>query len=787
MPKSVKGSAVSAIAMMVAATVATPVYAQSGAEEVAEESTDPLGDIVVTARRREESAQSVPLAISVQTGEMLEQRQVSDLFSLQQLSPSLKAQAQSSQVGATRFTVRGIGTSIVGPQVESSVGIVLDDVPLARPELGNLPFFDLQRIEVLRGPQGMLFGKNAAAGLINIVSNAPALGRSEFSASATYANMTEAPSSGHRARLDVAGNVPLGDTAALRLNAFVKRDDAFTVNVRGNSDGLGQTMYGVRGKLLFEPSDSLKIYLAGDYSKESGPAESVLIHRRAAPGGLFATQDALVGITSSPENVFHASDAPINAGFEVYGGSGKIDISIGEHTLTSITALRRFVFDESHDQDGTPVNIFNGVASDTDMKQFSSELRLASPSDGALKYQFGLFYMNYKGRQSINFLGGNFIAPFLLPFPLPPGVSLFGAKTDASLRNKSYAAYGEATYDLTDALSITAGLRYTRDEYQFANVLSNPSPVIIAIFGPPRTLTASQDKGNVSYRFIANYNLSSDVLVYGSYAKGYKGPTFDRNTAALVAPEIPKVWELGFKSTLFDRRLRLNLALFDETFDGFQTSTIDGTTLRTLNAGQLKARGVELEATVVPTDGLTLTAAVLYNDTKYKDLKVPCHPGQVPQPVGTVGRNVCTLTGGLSATGTPLSLTDVAGNQLAQAPKWTGTFVARYETPISSNWSGFIQGDIYFQSSYNFRTNNDPLTVLKSNQTVGASIGATRDDGGLGVTLFVRNLFDKRIPSALDINPASDLIGDSRRGGSYDHFLNADSFRSIGLTLSLKI
>jgi iron complex outermembrane recepter protein len=262
--------------------------------------------------------------------------------------------------------------------------------------------------------------------------------------------------------------------------------------------------------------------------------------------------------------------------------------------------------------------------------------------------------------------------------------------------------------------------------------------------------------------------------VYASYARGYKGPTFDRNLATLVEPEIPTVWEVGLKSTLFDRRLQLNVAVFDQTFEGFQTSTLVGTSSRIINAGELSSRGVEVEATVVPTTGLTLTGGLLYNDTEYRNLRVPCYP---LQPTGTTGTNVC-LPGGL---------TDVSGNQLAQAPRWTGTFLARYETPISSQWTGFIQGDAYFRSSFNFRTNNDPTTVLGATETFGAAIGARQEDGRLGVTLFIRNIFDQRIPSAVGINPASDLIRDSLRGGSYDQFFNADSFRTIGLTVSLRI
>lgn len=299
-----------------------------------------LKDIIVTARRRSESAQTVPVAVSVASAESLEQHQVLNAYQLVNLTPSLQTRSTNQQAGAVNFTIRGVGTSVFGPQIEQSVGIVIDDVVMSRPQLGNVQFFDLDRVEVLRGPQGMLFGKNAAAGLINIVTAQPRLNQSEFLANILYGNTT-APGSGNLATLQVAGNTPLSSNAALRLSAFVTRQDAFTKDIALRQN-LGNTAYGGRLKILWEPSDALRLTIAGDYQHSNGPGEGVLVRRFNAPGGLIESIDAANGIVASPNNTLLASDVRNTNDSTVYGVSLKAEWDIGGgYTLTNVLAHRR--------------------------------------------------------------------------------------------------------------------------------------------------------------------------------------------------------------------------------------------------------------------------------------------------------------------------------------------------------------------------------------------------------------------------------------------------------------
>src|SRR3974390_2799251 len=200
---------------MLAGVASGCLFLQSGIAAAAEQPVaagpaPQLTEVVVTARKRDENVQSIPLAVTVQTGESLEQHQVNDLFALQRVAPSMTVQSSQGTRGAPNLSIRGIGTTISRPQVESSVGLVVDDVPLARTSMANLEFYDINNVQVLRGPQGMLFGKNAAAGLVNILTNDPGLGRKDFSVHAEYGNMNS-PTDGNRVHTDVMGNIPLAE------------------------------------------------------------------------------------------------------------------------------------------------------------------------------------------------------------------------------------------------------------------------------------------------------------------------------------------------------------------------------------------------------------------------------------------------------------------------------------------------------------------------------------------------------------------------------------------------
>lgn len=749
--------------------------APTGARQVATAGDPGLQDIIVTARRRSESVQTVPVAVSIATAASLEQHQVLNAYQLVNLTPSLQVQSSNQQAGAVNFSIRGIGTTVFGPQVESSVGVVIDDVAMSRPQFGNVQFFDLDRVEVLRGPQGMLFGKNAAAGLINITTAQPKLNSTEFLANVQYGNTT-APGAGNVASLQVAGNLPVTDHSALRVSAFVTRQDAFArdLNLRQN---LGNTAVGGRLKYLLEPSDGIRLTIAGDYQNSKGPGEGVLVHRYTAPGGLIGAINAGNGVFASPNNTRTSTDVPNTNSSDVYGGMLKAEIELGGgYTLTNVLAHRVFKMNTSIDTDTTTANLFNINRGGFRYRQTTEELRLSSPETGRLSYQLGIFYLDLRARQFL-LQGAD------LGVPVPPGLSFAGGAADTVSPTKSYAGFFEGQFKLTEELRVTAGARYTHDAIGYQISLTNPA-ALVPLYGADVQLTRRTTKNNLSYRFGLDYSVAPDVLAYATYSRGYKGPTFDQLSGSLVNPEIPKSIELGLKSTLLDRRLRLNVALFDTTFDGYQTQAqLPGTAagFKAINAGQLKTRGVEVEFTALPFEGLTISGGTTYNYTEYKNLQgIPCYYGQ---PTGTSGTNVCLADG----------TTDVSGNQLANAPRWSSTVTARYERPVSGNWIGFLQGDVYHRSAFSFSQTRDPHLRVGAAAIFGLAVGAHTQDDRLTITGFVRNLGDKRIPSFILADPAASFYvgstgqSDAALGGNYWSNFGPNSFRTIGVTLNYRM
>lgn len=735
-----------------------------------------LSDIVVTARRRSESVQRVPIAVSVASSEALQDHQIVDAYQLATISPSLQVQSTNGQVGATNFSVRGIGTSVYGPQVESSVGVVIDDVAMSRPQFGAIQFFDIDRVEVLRGPQGMLFGKNASAGLVNIVTAAPQIGVTRFLAHAQYGNMNT-PNSGTNATLEAAVNLPIGDTSAVRFTGFVSRKDGYVRNV-GRDEDLGMTEFGGRAKLLWKPSEHLNFVLAGDYIHEEGAAESAISRRFVAPGGFIAGRNAIDGIVASPRNDRIASDAPTLNEFDLGGVSLRGELELGGgYSLTNIAAYRDFRSRAQLDTDQTSVDLFNTNAIRFNFRQVSDELRLASPSGDRLSYQVGLYYLNLRAAQDV-LQGANLsgLAP-----AVPAGLSFTGARFKPVSRTNSGAAFFEGRFKVLDALRVTGGIRYTHDDLDYRITLTNPAAVLpLYALG---TFRGSTKNDNVSYRFGADLDLAADVLIYATYARGYKGPTFDQLTATSVGEEIPKSYEVGLKSTIFDRRLRLNLAIFDTTFGGFQAQVRTPTSAAgflTVNAGSLKSRGVELEFAVLPFAGLSITGGTTYNHTKYVGFAgVPCY---FSQPAGTSGTNVCL----------PDGTTDVSGNMLANAPRWSTSITTRYEQDVFNGWKGFAQADVYHRSAFNYSPTKDPRTRIDANAILGASIGVESRDGRYTLSIFGRNLTDRRIPSFILADPLSANYAntggtDASRGGNYLQQLNDASYRQIGVSLGLRM
>lgn len=730
-----------------------------------------LEEIVVTAQKRSENIQSVPVALSVVTGADLQSQHFFEASQLQYLVPSLQQESVNSQVGATNFFIRGIGTAIYGPAIESSVSTVIDDVVMARPSMGVVQFFDLDRVEVLRGPQGTLFGKNASAGVVNIVTAMPRLDRLETVDHLSYGK-TDDGSAGNEVIAQGAVNLPLSSDSAARISGFVTRQDGFARNVFRSED-LGQTEYGARIKYLWQPNDAWQIYLAADYAGESGPGGSVLVRRFDAPVGFIAGQDAAVGIAASPRNRDVAGNSATSNWFELGGAQAKVVYSFGDgYSLTDIAAYRAYHDASQLDTDLLPISFFDLNSQGRDQKEISNEFRLTSPAHGFLQYQLGLYYL-YVSDYGFNTLGAN-LEPFYPP-PPPAVIASLGSIGSSRIRNNNYAAFGQGTLSVTNSVRLILGGRFTYDDFNAVGTSTG------AGFAVPLSPTASSaggfTKANFSFKTGAEADLAAGVLGYVTFARGYKSPTFGGATGLTpIRPEIPLDTELGLKSTLLDRRLILDVALFHTKFEDFQAQAYDPALLRftTANAGVLLAKGVELDLKALPAEGLSLNGGVTFNDAVYQSFTGDsCYYGE---PAGTAGRGVCL----------PNRTSNSTGNQLALAPRWAGSLMSEYQHSLTSGLDGVLTMTYYYRSGVSYTAAHDPRTVVGGYGIAGASIGVQTKDARMRAALFARNLFDKRVPTFIVADPVSPLDGDLARGGDYLQQFDESSFRTVGISLDVR-
>ncbi|WP_257548480.1 TonB-dependent receptor [Sphingopyxis sp. DBS4] len=741
------------MALTAALAAATPALAQ---EVATDGQSSGFGDIIVTAQKRAENLQDVPISATVVSGDQLASRQIFDPSQLQLVAPSLQVKSFNAALGASNFSVRGVGTLSFSNTIESSVTSVIDGVVMGNPSLGFMNYLDLAQIEVLNGPQGMLFGKNASAGLVNITTRRPEIGRFDGQLSGEIAQM-KVPGDGLLYRLQGIVNVPLGDTAALRVSASQTHTDPVIKNlvtVPGSQYGQDQTS--LRAKLLWEPTPELSIYIAGDYAHSSGVGSGGSADRIVRTTSLFAAENADLGIVASPDNFYSSYGAPTRATFDVGGVQANIDYEFsGGHTLTSITAWRKFDADNLFDSDKHRIDILDTNHQLSTISQFTEELRLASPTGQFFEYQLGLYYFDSKSDSDITASGA-----YGETAPPPAGFDAWlGIRSTGSMTSKSYAAFGQGTLNLSDRFRFTFGGRYTYDKLKLRSISDDTGFVV------PLGATGSRDQRiseeNFSWRVGAQYDLTDDVMAYASVARGYKGPGFNLTidpNAPLIMPEIPTSYEAGIKSTLLDRHLIFNISGYTSTFKNFQAQAFDtasnGYVL--LNAGALKSRGFEIEASALPAQGLVFNLGVSYVDAFFSDFQADkCYPFQPD----------CRANGTI----------DSSGNRLPNVPKWTISLTGRYETPVSEHMAVFLQGALYSRTKSNFSSTADPSTELPGYTLFDASIGLKEIDDKYKLTLFCRNCFDKRQPTFINSN--------SQSRGDYYHMFGLNSFRTLGVSL----
>jgi len=707
-----------------------------------------VNEVIVTARRTQERALDVPIPLSVVSGADLQKQGGYTLVDIQNHVPNLIAYNSNPRNSAVG--IRGIGVSSAADGLDTSVGVYVDGVYLGRPGMALGDLIDVSQVEVLRGPQGTLFGRNSSAGVLNITTLAPSF---------TPGGSVEAQLGDlqyRQFRGTVTGPIVDGLLAG-RLTAYrTDREgwlDNRTTHIRANSVGRS----GVRGQLLFTPTSKLSVKLIAEYSDEDDTCCVSIVNSVFSPTLSAATARTLaafkqLGFTPVASREFSLNNAPQNMRTDQKAASSTVNWDAGWADFTSISAWRYWHFDPIQDSDTTPLDIIQKAAAITRDFQLSQELRLAS-KPGRFTWQAGVyaFHQKLKDHYIFDQFGTDAAAfytdyarlsnPAAAAVNITPGAQYIG---DTLVHTDSVAVFAQGNYKLTDKLVLTGGVRYTRDYRHGSTITSNEGGAIPASLSPQFHYDVTVKGDNTSYLASATYHLTDRINVYGSFSTGYKEAGLNLNapvsagTPLVLQPEKVKDGELGIKSNLFDGRVSLDANLFWTHLTGLQANITPTNGNRTYlaNVGDIRARGVEAEGDWRITDQLTFSANGSYNDATYTAYhNAPC-------PAGVSG--VCDLT----------------GRPVYEAPRWVANAILRYETELADGVKPFAQADYTFHSDMYGSADDAAYALIKAYSLVNFRVGARFNDH-YEVTVWVQNAFDKKYFQTLS---AATLVGASPWG-----------------------
>ena len=731
---------------------ATPASAADAAAALPQ-----VEEINVTARYRKESAQKVPISITALPAEQIAKQGAFNLKQLVQQLPGLNIQGISGR--NQTITIRGIGTNAGGTNdgLEQGVGLYVDGV--YRPRTGSVitDLIDIDTIQLLRGPQGTLFGKNAVAGAIDIKTREPSF-EPEAKAELSYGNYNYL-----RGYLSLDSKI--NDDLAFRVSYLRTQRDGLIYNTSFGKHWDGLDNHSARLDILYAPTTDLKFRLIADYSIQKGDVgfQSVaqVLPTTLANGTQvrgFYRRAADVGYTPIPIDPF-ARRVDIDSGqydkMPSWGIQGRADWNLGPLTLTSITAYRNWKWLPNYDGDQIGANVLTQSIVITRQQQFSQEVRVASSGSHVIDYTGGLYFFWQKaddiqqtgyGRDAAGWLTtpntASPTATAALPSAALDGLNAYAHVVPATY---SYAAYGQATWNASDRFRLTAGLRFTYehktglyDAYGGGTVapISSFDPSIQAAVAarraalvPTGSYDASRDTKNLSGTVIAAYDFNSDLHGYASYSRGYKSPGINLVAPAngidiFVRPEKVDDYELGLKTRFLGDKAELNVALFWTDDSNYQANFVNTAVTPVVsyitNVGKLRSRGIEVDARANPLDGLTLTTAGTYNDAYYVHYR---------------GAPAQYLT-------SYLGVVDLSGRTASGAPKWSLTGSAEYVRhagPIDL----YGGGDASYRSGFYAAVNLDPFSRVPGYTLFGLHAGVRQPDGRWDVSVWARNLTNK--------------------------------------------
>jgi len=759
-----------------------------------------LDEIVVTSRRRSEALQEVPIPVSVVGGTQIEQSGAFNVNRVKELIPSV--QLYTSNPRNTGINIRGIGSpfGLTNDGLDPGVGFYVDGVYYARPAAATLDFIDVERIEVLRGPQGTLFGKNTSAGAFNIVTR-----KASFIPETTFE--TSFGNYGYiQAKASITG--PLSDKLAGRLSFSGTQRDGLVDNVRTGKATNDINNLGFRAQLLYRPSENLSITLAGDVTdqKPDGYAQVVAgVAPTLRPA--YRQFDAIItdlGYTLPSLNAFDRKidhDTPWRSGNQLGGVSLNVDAKLGPGTLTSTTAWRYWNWDPSNDRDFTGLQALSKSQNPSKHKNWSQEVRYAGELSSNLSGVVGIFYIDQEVKTTGTEESGSAQARFSKSStganPNTPGVTNdelwatpgllegYGIYTNASIKSQSAAVFASVDYEVVKGFHILPGIRvnYDKKDVSYDRVarggldVSGSSAVEKELQKIKNGVYSSQqyvadaDETNFTYSLTASYKPNRRINAFATYSTSFKPvgvnvaglPTVDGEAAtdlAVIKPEDTKHYELGIKTSLIDN-LTLNLTFHNSDIKDYQTN-VQSAELGVnrgyiANAEKVNVKGVELDATIRANEYFSFYAAGAYTDAKYVRFT------NAPLPLEETG---------LTVDGVQVAFKDISGGALPGVSKWAGSLGGEFAIAaksIGKDVKFFIALDDSFRSSFSSSPSPSAYLNIDGYTVLNAQTGF-KAPYGLSGYIWSRNLLDKNyfeqlLPAGGNAGHYAGVLGDQRTFG----------------------
>jgi len=654
--------------LSMASSCAVVALSASVFADTATEDIGLLEEVIVTAQKREASMQDTPISITALTGDMMETIGIRTIEDFTFFVPGITVTNDSMAI----VNIRGIGTSAFGVATDPSSTVQIDGVYQPRPTTGYQDMFDVERVELLRGPQGVLFGRNSTGGTLNIISRAPT-DELEGTVGVTFGNFNKRTFSG-----TVSG--PLSDTIRARATLLKNDRDGIYNDVVSGDKYQDQDNFAGRAAIAIDLADNFELVLRGDFSKEREtgfPAVRTFYPQEFA--------DAGATIPTGERDV--AFDTKPVSNLDVWGVSSTATWMGDDYTFKSITSYRESEIEQVIDADATDLFLFD-IAFRENSRSFTQEIQLSNNDAEKFEWIVGAFFLNEDGDGGIDIIFQD------------PKIEI----PESNVTN-AYALFGQGTYSVTDRLRATVGLRYSYEKkrYNFSTAVNGAE----VDSGSP-----SNDWRAWTPRFAVDYDINDDVMAYVSATRGFKSGGFQLGDAGSFDPEYLWSYEAGFKSMLFDRRLRANVGVFQYDYTNLQVVEFVGGVATTSNAGKAKIKGIEGEFVARVAEGFDVNATIAYLDAKYSKF----------------------FEGG----------EDFSGNRLANSPKWAYSFGAQYSYDIPNMGQMTLRADYAWRDNVDFKRNNQPEFRADTYSLLNARITFSSEDDDWEISLYGQNLTNNK-------------------------------------------